>query len=69
MNDKRYHAWKCEPNCSPIEGTDRVLLSSSFRNAVAYLAAEEGVTVGHKDKCVRLPDGKLWFVSPFAQKV
>ncbi len=59
----RYQAWKANPNCDPIEGTDRILTGTSKRAILQHLAHEEGVEHNHNDMSVKCKDGTMWFVS------
>ena len=59
----RYQAWKAQPNCDPIEGTDRILTGTSKRAILRHLAYEEGVEYEHSGIRVKCKDGTMWFVS------
>ena len=59
---KTYYAWKTDSNLTPIEGTDRILEAVSQREAIKFLAYENGVKIREGALTFSLPNGDRWFV-------
>lgn len=59
-NTKKYLAFKVNKDCTPIEGTDRILLGDNIHSVFSYLASEESVKYNGNGYTLRLPNGDFW---------
>jgi hypothetical protein len=64
---RKYHAWRANSKCEPIDGTDRFLMGSNRKSIVKHLAQEEGVPYKEGDILVKCTNGDIWFVRYFVE--
>lgn len=55
-----YNIWKCNSNCEPIEGTDRIIKGPSLRWIMRQIAFENKVDPNQSYPIVKLSNGEFY---------